>query len=73
MSINMAKEIPFEVDCKDVVTSHCVKVRNMVTGAEFSAPAKEWHWRNSFYADVTFVFRGQEFTVCAEVHPEINY
>jgi hypothetical protein len=61
------KEIPFEVDCKDVVTSHCVKVRNMVTGAEFSAPAKEWHWRNSFYADVTFVFRGQEFTVCAEV------
>ncbi len=61
------KEIPFEVNCKDVVTSRCVKVRNMITGAEFSAPAKEWHWRNSFYADVTFVFRGQEFTVCAEV------
>lgn len=63
----MTREIPFEVDCKDVVSSHVVKVRNMVTGAEFSAPAEEWHWRNSFYADVTFVFRGQEFTVCAEV------
>ena len=63
---------PFEVDCKDVVTSHCVKVRNMITGEEFSAPAKKWHWRNSFYADITFVFRGQEFTVCAEVDQVFN-
>lgn len=67
------KEIPFEVNCKDVVTSHCVTVRNMITGAEFSAPAKEWHWRNSFYAYVTFLFRGQEHTVLAEVHPEYSY
>lgn len=68
----MTKEIPFEVDCRDVVTSNYCTVRNMLTGQEFSAPVKEWHWRNSFCADVTFIFRGQEFTVLAEVHPEIN-
>lgn len=67
------KEIPFEVNCYNVVSTREVTVKNMVTGAEFKAPAKEWHWRNSFYADVTFVFRGQEFTVLAEVHPEMNY
>lgn len=63
----MAREVPFEVNCIDVVSTHQVTVKNMVTGKEFKVPAKEWHWRNSFYADVTFVFRGQEFTVCAEV------
>lgn len=63
----MTKEIPFEVSCIDVVSTHQVTVKNMVTGKEFKVPAVKWHWRNSFYADVTFVFRGQEFTVCAEV------
>lgn len=67
------KEIPFEVNCKDVVSSHEVTVKNMVTGAEFKAPAKSWRWKNAFYAYVTFIFRGQEHTVLAEVHPEINY
>lgn len=63
----MEKSIPFEVNCYDVVKTHHVVVKNMITGEELSAPAKEWHWRNSFCADVTFIFRGQEFTVCAEV------
>lgn len=45
----------------------------MVTGKEFKAPAKSWRWKNSFYAYVTFIFRGHEFTVLAEVHPKINY
>lgn len=67
----MAKEIPFEVNCKDVVASHHVTVKNMVTGKEYSAPAISWRWRNSFCADVTFLFRGQEFTVCAEVRAEM--
>jgi len=66
------REIPFSVDCYDVVSTHEVTVTNMVTGEKHKAPAKKWHWRNSFYADVTFVFRGQEFTVCAEVHPEME-
>lgn len=62
------REIPFEVNCKDVVKTHHVRVKNTINGKEYTAPAKEWHWRNSFYADITFVFRGQEFTVCAEVN-----
>jgi hypothetical protein len=69
----MCKEIPFEVNCKDVVSTREVTVKNMVTGAEFKAPAVSWRWKNSFYAYVTFIFRGQEFTVLAEVHPEITF
>jgi len=69
----MCKEIPFEVNCYNVVSTREVTVKNMVTGAEFKAPAKSWRWKNSFYAYVTFIFRGQEFTVLSEVHPEINY
>jgi len=68
----MAKGIPFEVNCKDVVASHHVTVRNMVTGKVYSAPAISWRWRNSFYAEVTFLFRGQEFTVYAEVRGEME-
>ena len=64
---------PFEVDCWDVVKTHQVTVTSMATGESYSAPAKSWRWKNEFYAYVTFVFRGQEFTVLAEVHPEYNY
>lgn len=67
------KEIPFEVNCFDVVSTNQVTVKNMVTGKEFKAPATGWRWKNEFYAYVTFLFRGQEFTVLAEVHPEIKY
>lgn len=65
--------IQFEVDCFDVVKTNQVTLRNTITGREFKAPVKCWEWRNSFYAYVTFIFRGREFTVYAEVHPEMNY
>lgn len=67
------KEIPFEVNCFDVVSTNQVTVKNMITGEKFKAPAKSWRWKNSFYAYVTFIFRGQEFTVLADVHPEMDY
>ena len=67
------KEIPFEVNCFNVVSTNQVTVKNMVTGKEFKAPAINWRWKNEFYAYVTFLFREQEFTVLAEVHPEMNY
>jgi len=67
------KGIPFEVNCFDVVSTNQVVVKNMVTGKELFAPAVKWEWKNEFYAYVTFIFRGQEFTVLAEVHPEVNY
>jgi hypothetical protein len=62
---------PFEVCCKDVVHSNKVTVRDMLSGEEFKAPALGWEWVNSWYADVTFLFRGQEFTVRAEVDSDI--
>lgn len=64
---------PFEVDCFDAVITNEVIVKNMITGEEFKAPAIKWEWKNEFYAYVTFIFRGQEFTVLAEVHPEMNH
>ena len=67
------KEITFEVDCSDVVTSNHVELTDTATGETFSAPATKWEWKNEFYAYVTFIFRDQEFTVLAEVHPEMNY
>lgn len=67
------KANPFEVNCYDVVKTHHVTVKNMITGEKFKAPAKSWRWKNSFYAYVTFIFRGQEFTVLADVHPEMDY
>lgn len=62
-----------EVNCYNVVSTRKVILKNRKTGQEFQAPAKSWKWKNEFYAHVTFVFRGQEFTVLAEVHPEYNY
>lgn len=59
----------FEVDCRKVVSTHKVVLKNTKTGEKFYAPAKNWRWRNSWAADVTFEFRGKEFTVCAEVDP----
>ena len=61
------RETAFEVDCYDVVYTRKVTLKNVVTGQEFKAPAKSWKWKNFFYAYVTFIFRGQEFTVLAEV------
>ena len=68
----MARKVPFKVNGYDVVSTNEVTVKNMVSGAEFKAPAKSWRWYNEFYAYVTFIFRGQEFTVLAEVHPEFD-
>ena len=69
----MEKSIPFEVNCYDVVKTHHVVVKNMITGEEFKAPALKWEWKNEFDAHVTFIFGGREFTVLAEVHPEFDY
>lgn len=63
------KATTFEVDCYNAVSTNQVILKN-AKGEKFSAPVISLRWRNSFYADVTFSFRGQEFTVCAEVHPE---
>lgn len=73
MDIKKKEGIPFEVNCFDVVSTNEVTVKNIITGAEFKAPAKCWRWKNEFYAYVTFIFRGQEHTVLAEVHPEIDF
>lgn len=69
----MTRKVSYEVNCFDVVSTNEVTLKNIVTGKEFKAPAKSWRWKNEFYAYVTFIFRGQKFTVLAEVHPEINY
>lgn len=66
------KATAFEVDCYDVVSTHEVILTNIATGKKHTAPAISWSWKNSFYANVTFIFRGQEFTVLAEVHPDLN-
>lgn len=62
----------FKVNCFDVVSTNKVELTDTKSGEKFYAQALEWRWRNSFFADVTFVFRGQKFIVSAEVHPEYN-
>lgn len=57
----------FEVDCRKVVSTHKVVLKNIKTGEKFYAPAKDWRWVNWWTADVTFIFRGQTFTVRADV------
>lgn len=78
MNIDMEEQVieqgnSFEVDCYDVVKTHQVILTSTATGDKYSAPVLKWEWKNSFYAYVTFIFRGQEFTVLAEVHPEMDY
>lgn len=73
MNIKKKEETHYEVNCYNVVSTNEVTLKNTVTGKEFKAPALRWEWKNEFYAYVTFLFRGQKFTVLAEVHPEINY
>ena len=60
----------FEVDCYNAVSTHKVVLTDTKTRKKYFGQVIELHWRNSFYADVTFSFRGQKFTVGAEVHPE---
>ena len=73
MNIKKKEGTPYEVNCYNVVSTNEVTLKNIVTGKEFKAPAVKWEWKNEFYAYVTFLFRGQEHTVLAEVHPEYNY
>lgn len=65
-------EMEFKVNCFDVVSTNKVELTDTKTGEKFYAQALGWKWKNSFFADVTFVFRGQKFTVGAEVHPEYS-
>ena len=70
MNIKKSKATSFEVDCYNVVSTHKVILTNIATGKKHTVPAISWYWKNSFYANVTFLFRGKEYTVLAEVHPE---
>lgn len=70
MNIKKSEGTAFEVDCYNVVSTHEVILTNVATGKKHTAPAISWRWKNSFYAYVTFLFRGTEHTVLAEVHPE---
>lgn len=60
----------YEVNCYDVVSTNKILLKDTATGEKFEVPAKKWEWKNEFYAYVSFYFKGQEFTVLAEVHPE---
>ena len=62
--------VQYEVDCYDLVSTNQVTLIDHQTGEVIHVPATKWEWKNSFYANVTYIFRGQEFTVLAEVCPD---
>lgn len=71
--MRQVRESRWEVYTYEAVIKHRVRLTNQVTGEVAYGQVIDWEWRNSFCATVTFMFRGQKFTVLGEVAPDYGY
>ena len=63
-------ETRYEVREASAITGTC-KLVNPNTKESHTVKLDNWRWRNSFAAEISFTFRGRNFSVVADMEP--NY